>query len=235
MRPVLFFASVFIVGQAAWVGENYWTTIYDHGQVEVGRSPEDFLHFKVIKSDLDVEAFIGFWIQKGPNGQHHESFGHVSLQGDQICGRFLSKDHNKTEKVCGGFRVLSRELRDYTSPFYFISSRTAQSYDSVGYRRMQVARIWVDDAHTSSVFGGVSLSERRAYGIFQNGTTINISYKESPTDYVNRVYVLHMERSAMEKVKETRKRRKLESKRKQHHHTRKHKRRHLHSYTRKLH
>lgn len=60
--------------------------------------------------------------------------------------------------------------------FYFISSRTAQPFDSVGYRRMQIARIWVDEKHTSSVFGGVSLSERRAYGIFPNGTTINVSF-----------------------------------------------------------
>jgi len=213
------------IGKSAWVGEDFWTTIHDNGKIEEGRSFDDFIHLKVIRADLNVEAFIGFWIQKDPDGRHHESFGHVFLSGSRICGRFLARDHNKTELICGGFRILSRELRDYTSPFYFISSRIAQPYDSVGYRRMQIARIWIDENHTASVFGGVSLSQRTAYGIFPNGTTLNIDYSSDPAAYVKQVEVLHMEREAMNKVRERRKQRKAMREANRHHY--RHHKRHL--------
>ncbi|KAI6225100.1 hypothetical protein M3Y99_01382200 [Aphelenchoides fujianensis] len=182
------------------IGESYYSTIYPNGQVEEGRSPDDFLHFKILKENLTIEAFIGFLIQKGEG--HHESFGHVFLDRDRVCGQFLSKDGQNSERVCGGFRVLSRDKDDFSSPFYFISARLAQPFDSIGYRRKQIARIWVDEEHSASVFGGVDLAERKAYGFFENGTMLNIDYATNADDYVRRVEVLHMNRDAIEKIRE---------------------------------
>ncbi|KAI6231001.1 hypothetical protein M3Y95_00335400 [Aphelenchoides besseyi] len=198
---LLVFISITTI-QAAWVGESYWTTIYPNGQIEEGRSPDDFLHFKILRENLTIEAFIGFLIKKGE--VHHESFGHVFLDRDRVCGQFLAVDGTQTERVCGGFRVLSRDKDDFSSPFYFISSKVAQPYDSIGYRRKQIARIWVDDDHSASIFGGISLQERQAYGIFENGTTIKIDYATNPEDYANRVEVLHMNRDVIEKIKQKR-------------------------------
>ncbi|KAI6179794.1 hypothetical protein M3Y98_00649200 [Aphelenchoides besseyi] len=183
--------------QAAWVGESFWTTIYPNGQIEEGRSPDDFLHFKILRENLTIEAFIGFLIKKGE--VHHESFGHVFLDRNRVCGQFLAVDGTQTERVCGGFRVLSRDKDDFSSP-----SKVAQPYDSIGYRRKQIARIWVDDDHSASIFGGISLQQRQAYGIFENGTTIKIDYATNPEDYAKRVEVLHMNRDVIEKIKQKR-------------------------------
>lgn len=44
------------------VGEEFWSTVYDNGLIQEGRSLDDFIHFKVVRDDLNVEAFIGFWL-----------------------------------------------------------------------------------------------------------------------------------------------------------------------------
>uniref|UniRef100_A0AC34QG82 EF-hand domain-containing protein n=1 Tax=Panagrolaimus sp. JU765 TaxID=591449 RepID=A0AC34QG82_9BILA len=191
MIQLFVFLSIFAVSNSIWIGEEFWTTIHEGGIIERGRSQADFIHFKNLRDYEEVDDYVAYWIINDNRG-HYEVYGEAYVEDSRVCGRFIQRG-GFSDKICGGFRVLSRGKYDGANPFEWQKTSQLDRPRAVEYLDHEIARISTKQ-RVASIFGGIDVERGTAYGVDPNGTVINIRRNDDAPFYDEFVDVLTIRR-----------------------------------------
>ncbi|KAE9548537.1 hypothetical protein FO519_008251 [Halicephalobus sp. NKZ332] len=176
---------------AIWIGEEFWTTIHYNGDIERGRSQADFIHFNNVRDYDPVEEYVAYLIVNDNKG-HYEIYGEAYIDNGRVCASFIQREGH-SERICGGFRVLSRGKHDGENPFEWHATSRVDRPRAVEYLSHEIARIY-SKQKVASIFGGVDLDHGTAYGVDPNGTVIRLTRHSDPAFYDENVEVLTVRR-----------------------------------------
>ncbi|VDK75295.1 unnamed protein product [Litomosoides sigmodontis] len=189
MLPVTFF--IFAVGDALWIGEEYWTTVSSDGSLLGDRTVRDFLTFHTTHlKEPARQAYVAFWVVYDEAG-HYETFGHAYLVENGVCARFLDR-HHKAKTICGGLeKRRGYEIWKNMCKLNELNAKAGQAsiHEALEYRGKQMAKIvsWRKD---KVWYGSACMKEALVEGIEYENEYVKISYVDDPFFYQRNVYIL---------------------------------------------